>query len=104
MFLWAYRRSALHSKAIQESLPPPEPIKSRYRALILGSVKELVEAKTSQALVAPAIAWLLGKDIASDDRDELARVIQEELNALHEDNIDDFGISQDDFKQWLSTW
>ncbi|NOR18810.1 MAG: hypothetical protein GQ538_01810 [Xanthomonadales bacterium] len=104
VFLWAYRRSARHNKAIQESLPPPEPISLRYRALIHSSVKELVEAKTSQALVAPAIAWLLGKDVADDDRTELASVIQQELTALHENNIEDFGISLDDFKQWNSTW
>ena len=104
VFLWGYRRSARHNKAIQESLPPPEPIKSRYRALILKSIKELVEAKTSQALVAPAIAWLLGKDIAADDRTKLASLIQEELSTLHEDNIDDLGISPDDFKQWKATW
>ena len=104
VFLWAYRRSALHNKAIQESLPPPEPINLRYRALIQGSIKELVEAKTSQALVAPAIAWLLGKDIASNERNELANVIHEALNTLHEDNIDDFGISLEDFSQWKSTW
>jgi len=104
VFLWAYRRSALHNKAIQESLPPPDPITIRYRALIQRSVRELVEAKTGQALVAPAIAWLLGKDIVADERAELANTIQKELNTLHEDNIASFGISQDDFDQWKSTW
>jgi hypothetical protein len=104
VFLWAYRRSALHNKAIQESLPAPEPVSIRYRALIHSSVKELVEAKTSEALVAPAIVWLLGKDTASEDRSELANVIHETLNTLHEDSLDDFDLSLDDFNQWKSTW
>lgn len=104
VFLWAYRRSALHNKAVEESLPPPEPINLRYRALIQASVKELVEANTNRALVAPAIAWLLGKHIASDERDELVGVIHEALNTLHEDSIDEFGISLDAFMQWKSAW
>jgi len=104
VFLWAYRRSARHNKAIQESLPTPEPVSMRYRALIHSSVKELVEAKTSEALVAPAIAWLLGKDTASEDRNELANVIHETLSTLHEDNIEEFDLSVDDFNQWKAAW
>lgn len=102
--MWAYRRSALHNKAVEESLPPPEPINLRYRALIQASVKELVEANTSRPLVAPAIAWLLGKHIASDERNELVGVIHEALNTLHEDSIDEFGISLGDYIQWKSAW
>jgi len=104
VFLWAYRRSALHIKAITATLPPPEPVSSRYRSLIKTSVKELVEAKTGQALVAPAIAWLLGKDVKPDERQELASVIQEELMALTEQDIERFQISQDDFQQWSAIW
>jgi len=104
VFLWAYRRSALHNKAIQQALPQPEPLSLRHRGLIQRSVKELVEAKTSQALVAPAIAWLLGKDIEADERSELANVIHEELGALDEDNITEYDISLAEFTAWKSTW
>ena len=104
VFLWAYRRSALHNKAIQESLAPPVPVKVRYRDMIQKSVMELVESKTPQALAAPAIAWLLGKDIIDEDRKELAHVILQELSALHEDNIASYEISLDDFHQWKFSW
>ena len=104
VFLWAYRQSALHNKAILESLPPPESINKRYRDLIQRSVRELVESKTPQALAAPAIAWLFGKDVVDDERNELTNVIQEELSALHEDTIASYGVSLDDFNQWKSGW
>jgi len=104
VFLWAYRRSALHNRAIRAAMPPAEPISSRYQGLIKSSVKELVEAKTSQALVAPAIAWLLGKDLKPDERQELTNVIQQELTELDEENIERFQISADDFEQWSTTW
>jgi hypothetical protein len=103
VFLWAYRRSALHNKAIQESLSPPESINVRYRDLIRRSVRELVESKTPQALAAPAIAWLLGKDVIADERAELANIIQEQLSALHEGTITSYGISPDDYNQWKPT-
>ena len=104
VFLWAYRRSALHNKAIQESLAPPVPVNVRYRDMIQKSVMELVESKTPQALAAPAIAWLLGKDIIDEDRKELAHVILQELSALHEGSIATYGISLDDFHQWKFSW
>jgi hypothetical protein len=104
VFLWAYRRSALHNKAIQESLPPPESISIRYRELIQKCVRELVESKTPQALAAPAIAWLFGKDVNDDERNELTHVIQQELSALHESTIASYEVSLDDFNQWKSGW
>jgi hypothetical protein len=104
VFLWAYRRSALHNKAVTATLPPLEPIRSRYQSLIKRSVRELVEAKTSQALVAPAIAWLLGKDVKQDERQELANVIQEEMMALNVEDIERFQISKTDYKQWSAIW
>ena len=104
VFLWAYRRSAMHNRAIRSSLGAPEPISLRHRALITSSVKELVESKTGKALVWPAIAWLLGKDIDPNEREELARVVEKQLLGLHEGNIERFSIAQDDFDQWKSTW
>lgn len=104
VFMWAYRQSALHNKAILESLPPPESINIRYQALIQKCVRELVESKTSQALAAPAIAWLFGKDVSDGERNELTSVIQQELNALHEDNIASYGVSLDVFNQWKPGW
>jgi hypothetical protein len=104
VFLWAYRRSALHNRAIQESLPPPESINIRYRDLIQKCVRELVESKTPLALAAPAIAWLFGKDVIDDERNELTLVIQQELSALHESTIASYEISLDDFNQWKPGW
>jgi len=104
VFLWAYRRSAMHNKTIMTSLGAPEPLSLRYRALITRSVKELVEAKTNRAVVWPAIAWLLGKDIDPNEREELAREVEKQLVDLHEGNIEHFDISQEDFDQWKSTW
>ena len=104
VFLWAYRRSALHNKAIQETLPPPKSIDVRYRDLIQRCVRELVESKTPQALAAPAIAWLFGKDVIDEERNELTNVIQKEISALHEGNIASYGVSLDDYNQWKSSW
>ena len=104
VFLWAYRRSAMHNKAIRTSLGAPDPISVRYRDLITRSVRELVESKTSKAVVWPAIAWLLGKDIDPNEREELGREVEKQLLDLHEGNIERFNISQDDFDQWKSTW
>jgi hypothetical protein len=104
VFLWAYRRSAMHNKAIRTSLGTPDPLSLRYRALITSSVRELVEAKTGKAVVWPAIAWLLGKDVEPNEREELAHEVEKQLLDLHEENIESFDISQDDFDQWKSTW
>ena len=104
VFLWGYRRSAMHNRAIRTSLGAPEPISLRYRALITNSVRELVESKTGKALVKPAIAWLLGKDIDPNEREDLALEVEKQLLDLHEGKIESFDISQDDFDQWKSTW
>jgi hypothetical protein len=104
VFLWGYRRSAMHNRAIRTSLGAPEPISLRYRALITNSVRELVESKTGKALVKPAIAWLLGKDIDPNEREELARQVEQQLLDLHEGNIERFDITRDDFDQWKSNW
>jgi DNA-binding HxlR family transcriptional regulator len=104
VFLWAYRRSAMHNKTIMTSLGAPDPISVRYRSLITRSVRELVEAKTNRAVVWPAIAWLLGKDVDPNEREQLGREVEKQLLDLHEGNIKRFNISQEDFDQWKSTW
>ena len=104
VFLWAYRRSAMHNKAIRTSLGAPDPLSLRYRALITRSVRELVEARTSKAVVWPAIAWLLGKDVEPNEREDLAREVEKQLLDLREEDIEHFDISQEDFNQWKSTW
>ena len=63
-----------------------------------------MESKTPQALAAPAIAWLFGKDVNDDERNELTHVIQQELRALHESTIASYEVSLDDFNQWKSGW
>ena len=104
VFLWAYRQSAMHNKTIVTSLGAPDPISVRYRGLITRSVKELVEAKTNRAVVWPAIAWLLGKDVDPNEREQLGREVEQQLLDLHEGNIKRFNISQEDFDQWKSNW
>lgn len=102
IFVWAYERSAAHFSAIKQSLGEPDPFRLRYHAEMIEIISEIIKQKTSKKNIDSFVKKWIYTKIPLEDRDLLTKVINEELEGLHEGNIARFRVRLSEFKAWIN--
>lgn len=98
LFLWAYERSCKRYTVIRQSLPDPDPLRMKYRAVMMELVGEIVRQRMPITTVAIQELALPAVDPA-DLADVVAMAVNE-LYQLHEGNIARFRLRPAELKDW----
>jgi hypothetical protein len=101
IFVWAYERSAAHFGAIKQSLGEPDPFRLRYHAEMIEIISEIIKLKISKESIDSFVREWIHIKIPAEDRNQLIKVINEELKGLHEGNIARFRVRPSEFKAWI---
>jgi Fic family protein len=99
VFIWAYERSAHRYTAVRHSIGEPDRFRLRYRDALLTVVRDAVLNKimpSPHAIKVQAIA----AQVADEHVDHFVRLVQQELNALHEGNFARFKVRPSEFEAW----
>jgi hypothetical protein len=98
VFIWAYERSCHQYRAIAESLPQPDPFRSKYREVLADVVGEIVRKGW------PAESQIIEEEAAdlvpNEDRRRFVEMATNELRSLHEGNIARYRLRLAEFRDW----
>jgi len=100
VFVWAYQRSCQQYKAVRQSLGEPDPFRLKYRSEIGKCILDIVSSNLHGKERKESIAFHAQQHIAKADQDQFFKVIDIELNALHEGNIARYRLRPLVFDEW----
>lgn len=98
VFVWAYERSCQQYVAVRSQLVPPDTFRLRYRAALTETVRAIVQE--DRPLTIEAIRQSVPASVASGDREDFAKLVQEEFKTMHAGNIVRFGLRPLEFENW----
>lgn len=101
VYTWAYERSCQRYAGIVQEMIEPNPLRVRYRDLIGGVVKAVVE-QMEKPSVEVIDKKLQGHTYNLADHRALQEMIMEEFNNLHEGNIGRYGLMPSQYYRWKS--
>jgi len=104
VFLWAYDRSCARYAAVRRSLGEPDPIRLRYRALIMGVVNTIVRKRMDRSNAVAFIRREVETNTPPEERARLVEIIETELMSLHGGNFARYRLTPFDFKGWRAVW
>jgi Fic family protein len=94
LFEWAYLRSVQNFAAVKQAMGEPDAFRSRLRQELSRAMQQLVvQRMTADAAVATL-------NLAAEDRDPLARLVEHELHGLNEHNYARYGLTFNQFDAW----
>jgi hypothetical protein len=99
VYTWAYERSCQRYAGIVQTMAEPDPLRLRYRDLIVVVVKKIVEQlekPTAEAIDKS----LQGQPYNLADHHALQEMILKEFDSLHEGNIGRYGLTPAQYYQW----
>ena len=99
VYTWAYERSCQRYRGVVQSMAEPDPLRLRYRELIISVVKTIVghmEKPTTGAINKA----LRKHSYDPIDREALQEMILEEFTTLHEGNIGRYGLTLSQYYKW----
>lgn len=100
LFAWAYERSCQRYTVIKDALPQPDPLRLRYRAVLVEMVRETVKAGDS---IDASTLRERGRSLMDEvDLDTVVAMAINELHHLHEGNVARFGLRLSEFRTWAS--
>ena len=94
LFEWAYVRSVQNFAAVKQAMAEPDAFRTRVRQQLSLAMQQVVVQRLS------ADAAVAALDIAQDDREPLARLVEHELHALNELNYARYGLTFGQFDAW----
>ena len=100
VFVWAYRRSCARYSVVRQTLGEPDPFRLRYRTELGNLVRGVVQERLGLYLADEWIRKQVEKKIPEDDREQMRRVVRQELTSLHEGNIARYRLRPSEFKDW----
>ena len=104
VFVWAYERSCIRYSAVRQSLGEPDPFRLRYRQCLHEIVAETVRNRLDRSATVRRIRQHAEKNIAHEDRDRFAEIVETELMALHEGNIARYRLRPSEYQAWHDVW
>lgn len=104
VFVWAYERSSARYVAVRQSLGEPDPFRLRYRALIIGTVAEVVRAPMNKKDAIAFVQQAAAEQVSQEDRPRFVEVVETELMSLHEGNIARYRLRPSEYQVWRQTW
>ena len=101
VFIWAYERSCQTYAALQQQLVPPEPLRLKYRRQLSMAVCSCVEGGEPDPTL--AVQKSVPQSVQPEDRGRFVKMVQAELQGLHEGNAVRFGLSALAVRSWRAT-
>jgi len=98
VFVWTYERSCAHYTAHRQELRVSDKKRFLYRQDLAKTTREIVQGRLNPST--EAILELSGRNIPKDDEPDFIRLVQENLERLHEGNIARYGINLEEYKSW----
>lgn len=98
VFVWAYERSCQRYMAIRETIADPDPMRLRYREVLIAVVAEIVKGRQSpgEAAVRAAAANL----VPPVDLDRIVELALADLRDLHEGNVSRYRLRLSEYRNW----
>ncbi len=98
VFLWAYERSCQRYTVLRQSLPEPDPLRMKYRAVMADIVGEIVRRR--MPITTLAIQALAAPQVDTADLADVVAMAINELHQLHQGNIARFRLRPAELIQW----
>ncbi len=98
VYMWAYERSCQQYMAVVQQMVPPDALRLRYRK----ELGECIAAIVAQGLDASklSVRACMPQHVSASEREALAAIVLNELQALHAGNAIRFGISGLQLQAW----
>lgn len=98
VFVWAYERSCQRYMAIRETVAEPDPLRLRYREVLIAMVGDIVRGlkSPSAALVRAEVAPL----VPGEDLEQVTELALADLRQLHEGNVSRYRLRLSEYRAW----
>jgi hypothetical protein len=104
VFVWAYERSSARYAAVRQSLGEPDPLRLRYRSVMIEIVAEVVRGGMNKKDAVAFIKRRAAEQVSEEDRARFIEVVEAELTGLHEGNIARYRLRLSEYQTWHQTW
>lgn len=94
LFEWGYLRSVANFSAVKQAMAEPDAFRTRMRQQLSQAMQQVVVAHVTADAAAASL------DIAPNDRERLARLVEHELQGLNELNHARYGLTFSQFDAW----
>lgn len=98
VFVWAYERSSQRYMAIRETVAEPDPVRLRYREVLITVVGEIIRGQ--QRPSAAAVREVAKSLVPSKDLDRVVELAIEDLRHLHEGNVSRYRLRLSEYRTW----
>ena len=104
VFAWAYRRSCGRYSAVRQTLGEPDPLRLRYRQVVMDAIAHVVRDRLDKQAAVALIRKLAAEYIPLPDRERFIEIVEAELLSLHEGSIARFRLRPSEFHAWRAGW
>ena len=98
VFVWIYERSCQRYLAITQTVTEPNPLRIRYREILIQAVQAIVRSR--QAPSTQIVKQLTDEQIPESDREEFMKIAIDALQRLHEGNVSRYRLKLSEFQAW----
>lgn len=98
VFVWAYERSCQRYLAISQTMVEPDPLKIKYREVLIQAVQAVV--KGLQPPNQAVIARLAAENAPESDRAAFAELLTAALMQLHEGSVARYRLRRSEYLAW----
>jgi hypothetical protein len=98
VFVWVYERSCQRYLAITQTVAEPDPLRIRYREILIQTVQSIIRGKHAPSK--RIIEKLTDKQISENDREAFVKIALDTLKRLHEGNVARYRVKLSEFQTW----
>lgn len=104
VFAWAYRRSCSRYSAVRQTLGEPDPLRLRYRQLVIDAISGVVRDRLDKQQAVAYIRKLATAQVPQQHRDRFIEIVETQLINLHDGSIARFRLRPSEFLAWQQVW
>ncbi len=104
VFAWAYRRSCSRYAAVRQTLGEPDPLRLRYRQLVIDAISGVVRDRLDKQQAVAFIRKLATAQVPQHDHERFIEIVETQLINLHDGSIARFRLRPSEFQAWQRGW
>ena len=98
VFVWAYERSCQRYMAIRETVAEPDPVRLRYREVLITVVSEIVRGLKSPS--ADAVSAVAATLVPREALEQITDLALFDLRNLHVGNVSRYRLRLSEYRAW----
>jgi hypothetical protein len=98
VFIWAYERSCQRYLAVTQTMADPDPLRIRYREILIRAVQEIVRGRLTPSV--KNIEQQISGQIPEKDREAVMKILLDALQHLHEGSVARYRLKLSEFQLW----